>query len=146
MDFASCSSPHLQVRLKHETNPMNTSIAKIARMLFRDLGIMTIMKLRREEILRILSSVKPQLQKAGVVEIGLFGSYAKGRESVYSDVDIAIRKEKDIYYQIGAYGYFEMLEEIRDVLRKKLHRKIDLFDLDSNSPFKKEIEKEVIYV
>ena len=37
--FVSCSSPHLRVRLKHETNPMNTSIAKIARILFRDLGI-----------------------------------------------------------------------------------------------------------
>jgi len=30
------------VRLKHETNPINTSIAKIARMLFRDLGLFTV--------------------------------------------------------------------------------------------------------
>jgi predicted nucleotidyltransferase len=107
---------------------------------------MNAMKLTREEILHTLSTMKPQLQKAGIVEIGLFGSYAKGKEGVYSDVDIAIRKEKEMYYKKGAYGYFEMLEEVRDVLRKKLHRKIDLFDLDSNSPLKKEIEKEVIYV
>jgi hypothetical protein len=38
MGFASCPSPHLWVRLEHEKNPINTSIAKIARMLFLDLG------------------------------------------------------------------------------------------------------------
>ena len=38
MESASYQPPHLWVRLRYDTNSLNTSIAQIARILFRDLG------------------------------------------------------------------------------------------------------------
>ena len=104
------------------------------------------MKLTKEKILEGLRELKPELAAKGIAEIALFGSYAKEEMNVYSDIDIAIRKSPEFQKRNRAYGYFDLLSSLKDLLRKKFHRQIDIFDLDSTSPFKKMIEKELIYV
>jgi hypothetical protein len=46
----------------------------------------------------------------------------------------------------SVYDYFVLISDIKSRLGKKLHRNIDIFDLDSDSPFRKHIEEELIYV
>jgi predicted nucleotidyltransferase len=102
--------------------------------------------LKKETILNYLRSIKPSLQKNGIVSIALFGSFAKENPSVYSDIDIAIRKEEGFLNRFGPYDYFDMINAFKTDLSKKFHRPVDIFDLDSASPLKKKIEKELIYV
>jgi predicted nucleotidyltransferase len=44
--------------------------------------------------LTFLTTIKPQLQKDGIEQVGLFGSYAKNSATLTSDIDIAIKLNK----------------------------------------------------
>ncbi len=103
------------------------------------------MKLDHQKIIDILKEIKPHFQSKGIEKIALFGSFAKSEENFYSDLDIAIKKIPNFLQYYNSYSYFETLNELKEVLGKKLHRNIDIFDLDSRSPFKENIEKELIY-
>ena len=104
------------------------------------------MKPTKKAILERLRELKPQLEAEGIEKIALFGSYANGQSTLYSDIDIAITKHKAAQKEMDAYRYFELLSSLRETLRRTFHRKVDIFDLDSHSPFKKQIENELIYV
>ena len=106
----------------------------------------TSMKPTKETILQKLRELKPQLKAEGIETIALFGSYANEKPTPYSDIDIAIAKSEALRTEINAYGYFELIASLRENLRQTFHRKIDIFDLDSPSPFKKQIQSELIYV
>ncbi|WP_456391742.1 nucleotidyltransferase family protein [Nitratifractor sp.] len=93
-----------------------------------------------------LKEIQEEYRERGIVSIALFGSYASGTQNIYSDIDIAIKKEKDFLAERSPYTYFETLNALKDQIIRKLHRNVDIFDLDSNSKFKEEIEKELIYV
>jgi predicted nucleotidyltransferase len=49
-----------------------------------------------DQITRILSQMKPTLAKAGIKEIGVFGSYIRGEQRPDSDLDILIDIERPI--------------------------------------------------
>ncbi len=104
------------------------------------------MKTDKREILEYLRVLKNEFRGKGIDRIALFGSFAMGKESVYSDIDIAIKKKSGFLKNMGAYEYFDMTNELRSKIEKKFHKKVDLFDLDSDSFIKKEIESELIYV
>ncbi len=53
--------------------------------------------LDKDEILAYLKELKPALQKDGIIELGLFGSYAKGTASASSDIDIFIRTSDEFH-------------------------------------------------
>ena len=50
-------------------------------------------KINSKEILKIIEKNKNKLRKEGVKKIGLFGSYAQGKESKKSDIDFLIEFE-----------------------------------------------------
>jgi len=100
----------------------------------------------RNEILSFLRTLKPELESQGFDSLALFGSFAKGEEGVYSDIDIAVKKSPFFRDRYKAYDYFNSLEELRNRLRKRFHRNVDILDLDGESPFLEEIKKELIYV
>jgi|GEM_PF-531731 len=106
----------------------------------------SLMKTTRESIIKVLEEIKPRFEKRGIEEIALFGSFSNSSQNVYSDIDIAIKKRSDFLDKHSAYDYFETLNELRETLRQKLHRPVDIFDLDSDSPLKRRIESELIYV
>ena len=85
------------------------------------------MRATKESILCYLKELKAEFSQEGITTFALFGSFAKDTQGVYSDIDVAIAK-------------------IKDKIRKKFHRNSDVFDLDSQSPFKETIQKELIYV
>jgi predicted nucleotidyltransferase len=104
------------------------------------------MRATRENILSYLKDLKSELNECGIQNIALFGSFAKGTQTVYSDIDIAISKQKDFMSHKSAYEYFETISNIKNSLKHKFHRNIDVLDLDSQTPFKQTITKELIYV
>jgi len=55
------------------------------------------MKVTKENILDYLYEIQPQFKKDGIVSFALFGSYAKDTQTVYSDIDIAFKKNKEFH-------------------------------------------------
>ena len=104
------------------------------------------MKMDNSSILEHLSFLKEKLSSKGIVQLGLFGSFAKDSQTIYSDIDIAIKKDKIVLEKNGIYFYFELLNSIKTSMQKKFHRNVDIFDLDSTSELKNSIEKELLYV
>jgi len=102
--------------------------------------------MQKEEILQILSDIKQEYSKNKLEKIGLFGSFAKENATPYSDVDIAIKKSDDFLKYYSSYEYFSFIETLKTKLQKAFRRKVDIFDLDSQSEIKHYIEKEVIFV
>jgi predicted nucleotidyltransferase len=103
-------------------------------------------RVEKSSIITFLKDIKNELASDGISSIGLFGSFARGDANVYSDIDIAIKKESDYLDKRTAYDYFAEVSKIKSLLYKKFHRNSDIFDLDSNSSMKNEIMKELIYV
>ena len=104
------------------------------------------MRATKENILLYLEEIKCELQEKGIEKLALFGSYAKDTQNVYSDIDIAISKNNSFLNTHTSYNYFDIITNLKDKIRKKFHRNIDIFDLDSKCSFKESIEKELIYV
>lgn len=72
----------------------------------------------KEELISRLRSLKPILvDKFGIEEFGVFGSFARGENTESSDIDIAVvkMKKKDFF----------LLIEARNFLSESLGRKVD---------------------
>ncbi|MEA3371921.1 MAG: nucleotidyltransferase domain-containing protein [Campylobacterota bacterium] len=104
------------------------------------------MRVDKSNIIKFLHEIKAELVDDGISRVGLFGSFARDEASVYSDIDIAIKKEQDYLSKRTAYDYFDEVSKIKNLIKKKFHRNSDIFDLDSNSSMRDEIMKDLIYV
>jgi len=100
----------------------------------------------QEKVLAYLKELKSELEAEGIEKVALFGSFATHSQNVYSDIDIAIQKKKNFLDEYTAYEYLNLLTKIKSKIMCRLHLPSDVFDLDSKSSFKKQIEKELIYV
>ena len=93
----------------------------------------------KNEILNELSKNKSYIEQNFEVEkIGLFGSYAKGKQTEESDIDIYVEfKHKTFDNLAGLWNYLEEL----------YHKKIDLYHKhkNNNQVVISNIQKDVIY-
>ena len=93
----------------------------------------------KDEILNELSKNKSYIeQNFEVDKIGLFGSYAKGKQTEDSDIDIYVEfKHKTFDNLAGLWNYLEEL----------YHKKIDLFHKhkNNNQVIISNIQRDVIY-
>lgn len=95
--------------------------------------------LNKEVILEILRENKSHLEKEmGVKQIGLFGSYAKDRQTPESDVDI--------YVELEDYDYMKLLDVLL-FLEAKIGLKVDIvYKREQMRPsFVRTLERETIY-
>lgn len=94
----------------------------------------------KNEVSEILLSHRQEIESFGVKRIGLFGSFAKGKQQSTSDVDFIvefIQGKKNFRNFINLAFYLEDL----------LHRKVELITPESLSPYLKlNILKETRYV
>lgn len=96
--------------------------------------------LSRNEIIKLLKAEKPFLKENfGVIHIGIFGSYAKNRQTIDSDIDFLVEFEEPRFDWIAGLNIY---------LEKKLDRKIEIIRKRAlkTSKFFERIEQEVIYV
>ena len=95
--------------------------------------------LTKDKIIQRLKEEKPYLiYKFGVVDIGLFGSYAKGQVHEDSDIDLIVELIEP---------RFEWLAGLQIYLEKKFNHKVEIVRKapGKDSRLKKRIEKEIIY-
>ena len=71
----------------------------------------------RNEILRTMDSNRARLTALGVIELALFGSYARGDAGPQSDVDFIVELSDKS---------FDRYMDLKDLLEELLGRKIDL--------------------
>lgn len=96
--------------------------------------------LTKSEIIQLLQEEKPFLTRNfGVVDIGLFGSFAKGRQRDDSDIDLIVELIEP---------RFELLAGLQIYLEKKFNHRIEIVrkTKKESSRFNKRVENEVIYV
>ena len=76
----------------------------------------------------MLNTHRQELQKYGVLEIGLFGSYTRNEATKESDIDLLvdIEKEKKTFRNFMALSYY-----LEDLLGKK----VELVTKQSLSPY-----------
>lgn len=92
--------------------------------------------LKKDDIIKGLKEVS---KKYEIEFVYLFGSYAKGKASPVSDVDLLIKTSE------RGLNYFGLIEDIRTTLNKKIDA-INLDDLTNNKDLLNDILKEGIKI
>ncbi len=102
------------------------------------------MKVNKESILSVLKALDKE--KYSILEIGLFGSYAREEETDSSDIDIIVKIE----FKKGMYRNFCALQE---ELENTFGKKVDLveksvFDYKFKNPdvkdYKEKVKEEIL--
>lgn len=83
----------------------------------------------KEPILLYLKELKPSLEKEGIVEIGLFGSFAKDEATIKSDIDIFIRTTKAFCKKYKGFDGFSFLADLRKDIAEHFKKEVDLCDI-----------------
>lgn len=92
----------------------------------------------KKSIIKKFKEEKENLKSKGVKSIGLFGSFAKGKQHKNSDIDLLVSfKNKDFGEQ-----YFELLFYLEDLFKIK----IDLIPVESLRKELNYVKKEAEYV
>ncbi len=95
----------------------------------------------REYILATIKNHKRELNKLGIRDIGLFGSYVRGEQSATSDIDILI----DFDPEMENYDNYMAVYDIFEQLFK--NEKVEIITKNGLSPYiGPSILKEVMYV
>jgi len=96
-------------------------------------------QLTRNQIISLLRAEKSYLTKEfGVVNIGLFGSFATGRSDINSDIDLIVELTEP---------RFDYLAGLQVYLEKKFSRKIEIVRKGNriNTRFVQRVEQDAIY-
>jgi len=96
-----------------------------------------------------IKTIKEQYKTDGVEIVGIFGSFARGEEDRFSDIDITYKLDYDLFFKKYKDGFSQILKlgEIKESLEKELQRKVDFISLTASSvTLKNEIEKDLVYV
>lgn len=104
--------------------------------------------INKDEILRYLRKIKPKLQQDGIINLGLFGSYAKSSADLASDIDIVIETTQNFRDKFVGFEAIVYLENLRQDLNMHFHKNIDFCNIAGlkDEKSKNYILDEVIYV
>lgn len=101
----------------------------------------------KEPILLYLKELKPKLEKEGITEIGLFGSFAKEEATIYSDIDIFIKTTNEFRKKHLGFAGFGFLEDLRQDIARHFDKEVDLCNIAGfNDERKAKFLKGAIYV
>jgi hypothetical protein len=94
----------------------------------------------KDELLSVLKSCKEGLaEQFGVMDLAVFGSYAKGQQKRRSDIDILVELDK-------AYKTFDNFMELKFFLARAIGGKVDLVLKDSvRAELKARILREAVH-
>lgn len=103
--------------------------------------------LNKEIILAYLSTLKDELAKDGIIKLGLFGSYAKDKADIASDIDIVICSSKEFLAKFKGFEALIYLDELRQKLMKEFKIQVDICDIFSmDKTRQKELLQGALYV
>ncbi|MDP2303353.1 MAG: nucleotidyltransferase domain-containing protein [Ignavibacteria bacterium] len=96
--------------------------------------------MNRNEIQSIIAEHKTELQnKFGIINIGLFGSYARNEENTESDIDIAVEMQNADLFVISA---------LKSYLQDTLKKNVDIVRIRKNMNLllKNRIQKDALFI
>lgn len=70
-----------------------------------------------ESIQKFANDAAPVFEKYGLQYAGLFGSYARGEETLESDIDILVKKG---IKPLSLFDFMHMSDELSDIFHKKV--------------------------
>ena len=93
-----------------------------------------------DEIISFLRLNRELLNKSfGVIRIGIFGSFARGEQSVTSDIDMVVEMDKD---KKNIHSFLKL----KRFLENEMEREIDLgFEHSLKPAVKEKVIKQIIY-
>ena len=95
----------------------------------------------KEQIVNTITSTKPELQRFGIRNIGLFGSYVRGEQTKTSDIDILIDFEPEKENYDNFMAVYDIIE------RLFLKERVEIVTKNGLSPYiGPGILNEVLYV
>ena len=99
------------------------------------------MKMKLENVLKRLQTLKSSLGEVGVTRLGLFGSIVRGENTSRSDIDILLD------FGVGCETYVNFLAACHILEDNFKRNKVDIVTCKGLSPYIGEtIMKEVVYV
>ncbi len=105
------------------------------------------MKNSKNEILKYLTILKPELSAKGIISLGLFGSFAKDTYTQKSDIDIVYETSDTFINNYKGWKAFTYLNtHLREKIEKKFNTHVDMFDLNSSSSIVEKVRQEALYV
>jgi uncharacterized protein len=91
------------------------------------------------QCLTTLQGLEPELQKRGVLHIGIFGSVARGDDDDESDVDVIVQVDYDVFRDLVG------LLELKDEFSKAFARPVDVVSMGGlKSPKHDHIRQEMV--
>lgn len=92
-----------------------------------------------KDILNLLEKNRKEMNRLGVKHVGLFGSYARGKQTKGSDIDLIVEFESG---KKNLHNYMQL----KYFLEKALDAKVDLVIKESIKPqLKQRILRSVVY-
>ena len=99
----------------------------------------------KDTIIKILHNYNTSHKNNGFTFVSLFGSYARGTEDVFSDIDLTYKIDHNIFYKDDGFAKLAKIEEIKKELESKFHKKVDMIPSNTKSQLLREnLKKEQI--
>jgi len=97
------------------------------------------------EVIKALKSVRPQLEAAGIMHAGVFGSTARGEYRLHSDIDILL--DIDTKRVGDIVTYIKIVNSIKDVVKARCPEvEVDVANQATLKPrIRKRAERDVLY-
>lgn len=101
----------------------------------------------KNEILKNLTMLNKKYQNTGFKISSLFGSYARGTQDSFSDIDLTYSIDHEKFYKDDAFAKLAKIEEIKVELEKRFHTKVDLIPSNTkNTLIQESLKKEQILI
>ena len=100
----------------------------------------------KDEILAYLKELKTELEKDGIVELGLFGSYANDYADMFSDIDIVFDTNDEFSEKFSGSDYFAYKNKMRKRLENRFGVDVDIVNAKYIEKDKEKFLRGVIYV
>ena len=99
----------------------------------------------RNGIIKVLNLLNDKYKNEGFKLVSLFGSYARGTEDEFSDIDLTYEIDHNVFYRNDGFAKILRLEEIKNELENTLHKKVDIIPANTkNLLLRKNLDKEQI--
>jgi len=103
--------------------------------------------INQTDIINYVHNYNEEHKADGFTVVSLFGSYARGENDIFSDIDLTYKIDHDKFYKDDAFSKLLKIEEIKKELEKKFHKKVDLVPVNNtNKFFQDTLKKEQIII
>jgi predicted nucleotidyltransferase len=103
--------------------------------------------MKKEDILQKVKEINKKYKDIGFKIVVLFGSYARGEEDAFSDIDLAYDINHKIFFKDNAFKKLLKIEDIKKELEKSFHKKVDLIPYKYiNKKLEKSIESDKVLI